>query len=56
LYPKTGVALGPIAIAALKNINAHKLIMSVGGITEKGLFNSNAVVGRNRTANDASRR
>jgi DeoR/GlpR family transcriptional regulator of sugar metabolism len=44
LYPKTGVALGPIAIAALKNINAHKLIMSVGGITEKGLFNSNALL------------
>lgn len=44
LYPKTGVALGPIAIAGLKNINAHKLIMSVGGITEKGLFNSNALL------------
>ncbi len=44
LYPKTGVALGPVAIAALKNINVHRLIMSVGGITEKGLFNSNALL------------
>jgi DeoR/GlpR family transcriptional regulator of sugar metabolism len=44
LYPKTGVALGPVAMAALKNINAHRLIMSVGGITEKGLFNSNALL------------
>ena len=44
LYPKTGVALGPVAIAALKNINVHRLVMSVGGITEKGLFNSNALL------------
>ena len=44
LYPKTGVALGPVAVAGLKNINAHRLIMSVGGITEKGLFNSNALL------------
>lgn len=44
LYPKTGVALGPIAVAALEKINAHRLIMSVGGITEKGLFNSNALL------------
>lgn len=44
LYPKTGVALGPIAVAALKTIRARRLIMSVGGITEKGLFNSNALL------------
>ena len=44
LYPKTGVALGPVAVAALKNINVHRLVMSVGGITEKGLFNSNALL------------
>ncbi len=44
LYPKTGVALGPIAVAALEKINAHRLVMSVGGITEKGLFNSNALL------------
>ena len=44
LYPKTGVALGPQAVAALQNIHARRLIMSVGGITEKGLFNSNALL------------
>lgn len=44
LYPKTGVALGPIAVEALKTIRARRLIMSVGGITEKGLFNSNALL------------
>ena len=44
LYPKTGVALGQLAVAALKNINVRRLIMSVGGITEKGLFNRNALL------------
>jgi DeoR/GlpR family transcriptional regulator of sugar metabolism len=44
LYPKTGVALGPVAVAGLKQINARRLVMSTGGITEKGLFNSNALL------------
>lgn len=44
VYPKTGVALGPIAQAALKAIHARRLIMSVGGITELGLFNSNSLL------------
>lgn len=44
LYPKTGVALGPVAINGLQHVNARRLIMSTGGITEKGLFNSNALL------------
>ena len=44
VYPKTGVALGPLAVGALKQIHARRLVMSVGGITEKGLFNSNALL------------
>ena len=44
VYPKTGVALGPIAIETLKQLHVRRLIMSVGGITEKGLFNSNALL------------
>ncbi len=44
IYPKTGVALGQLAIAALQDINVRRLVMSVGGITEKGLFNSNALL------------
>lgn len=44
VYPQTGVALGPIAQAALKAIHARRLIMSVGGITEAGLFNSNSLL------------
>ena len=44
LYPKTGVNLGPLAVAALKSIHARRLFVSVGGITEAGLFNSNALL------------
>ena len=44
VYPKTGVALGDQAVAALKNINVSRLVMSTGGVTEEGLFNSNALL------------
>lgn len=44
LYPKTGVALGALTVAALKQIQARRLIMGVGGITEAGLFNSNSLL------------
>lgn len=44
LYPKTGVALGPAAVAALARVHVRRLFMSVGGITEAGLFNSNALL------------
>ena len=44
LYPKTGVALGDMTIQALKTIHARRLVMSVGGITPEGLFNSNSLL------------
>lgn len=44
LYPKTGVALGGLTVAALKQVQARRLIMGVGGITEAGLFNSNSLL------------
>ena len=44
LYPGTGVYLGPHANNTLKNIRAQKAFIGVAGITEKGLFNSNALV------------
>jgi len=44
LYPKTGVALGPLAISALKQIHVRRLFMSVGGITPQGLYNSNTLL------------
>ena len=44
LYPRTGVALGPMAEATLADLNVPRAIMSAGGITEKGLFNSNSLL------------
>lgn len=44
VYPKTGVALGELAVGALKNINVSRLVMSTGGIASDGLFNSNALL------------
>ncbi len=44
LYPKTGVALGALAVAALSGIRVRRLVMSVGGLTEEGLFNTNSLL------------
>ena len=44
IYPKTGVALGPLTMGMLRDIHVHQTIMSVGGITAKGLFNSNLLL------------
>lgn len=44
VYPKTGVALGPAAIRMMDDIHVHQTIMGVGGITSKGLFNSNLLL------------
>lgn len=44
VYPRTGVALGEQAVAAIKNINVSRLVMGAGGVTTQGLFNSNALL------------
>lgn len=44
VYPKTGVALGELAVATLKTVHVGRLIMGTGGIMEDGLFNSNALL------------
>jgi DeoR family fructose operon transcriptional repressor len=44
VYPKTGVALGPLTVRMLEDIHVQQLIMSVGGICAKGLFNSNLLL------------
>ena len=44
LYPRTGVVLGPLTVDALQNLKVRRLIFSVGGITEAGLFNQNSLL------------
>jgi len=44
VYPKTGVALGPLSVRMMEDIHVRQTILSVGGITEKGLYNSNLLL------------
>jgi DeoR/GlpR family transcriptional regulator of sugar metabolism len=44
VYPKTGVALGPLTVRMMEDLHVQQTIMSVGGITAKGLFNSNLLL------------
>ena len=44
VYPKTGVALGPLSVRMMEDIHVHQTVLSVGGITAKGLFNSNMLL------------
>ena len=44
VYPRTGVALGPLTVRTLDEIHVHQAILSVGGVTGKGFFNSNLLL------------
>jgi DeoR/GlpR family transcriptional regulator of sugar metabolism len=44
VYPRTGVALGPLTVRMMQDVHVHQTIMSTGGITAKGLFNSNMLL------------
>ena len=44
VYPKTGVALGPLTIRTMEDMHVHQVIMSCSGIASGGLFNSNLLL------------
>lgn len=44
VYPKTGVALGEQTVRMLADVHVHQAILSVAGITAKGLFNGNLLL------------
>jgi DeoR/GlpR family transcriptional regulator of sugar metabolism len=44
VYPKTGVALGPIAQRAIQDLHVKRLVMIVGGATQRGHFNGNLLL------------
>lgn len=44
VYPRTGVALGQSTVRMLEDIHANQAVLSVGGLTDKGLFNSNLLL------------
>lgn len=44
VYPRTGVALGPLAIEVMKNIRVRKAILGAGGVVADGIYNSNLLL------------
>src|SRR3954470_3949296 len=44
VYPRTGVALGPLAIASMQGIRVRKAILGAGGIMAEGIYNSNLLL------------
>src|SRR5579875_2808344 len=44
VYPRTGVALGPLAIATMQSIRVGTAILGAGGIVREGIYNSNLLL------------
>lgn len=44
VYPRTGVALGPHAIAMMQGIRVRRSILGAGGIVAEGVYNSNLLL------------
>jgi DeoR/GlpR family transcriptional regulator of sugar metabolism len=44
VYPRTGVALGPLAIATMQGIRVAKAILGAGGIVAEGIYNHNLLL------------
>src|SRR4051794_5932062 len=44
VYPRTGVAMGPLAIATMQGIRVRKAILGAGGIVADGIYNSNVML------------
>ena len=44
IYPRTGVALGPLAMATVQGIRVRKAILGAGGVVADGIYNSNLLL------------
>ena len=44
IYPRTGVALGPVARQALGSMHFSKVFMGAAGLTEDALYNANVLM------------
>jgi DeoR family fructose operon transcriptional repressor len=44
VYPRTGVAMGPLATATLQGIRVRHAILGAGGIVADGVYNSNGLL------------
>src|SRR5262245_26283312 len=44
VYPRTGVALGPLAISTMQSLRVRTAILGAGGIVTEGIYNSNSLL------------
>jgi DeoR family fructose operon transcriptional repressor len=44
VYPRTGVALGPLAVATMQGIRVRKAVLGAGGVVAEGVYNSNLLL------------
>lgn len=44
VYPRTGVALGPLAVATMQGLRVRKAILGAGGVVAEGIYNSNMLL------------
>jgi DeoR family fructose operon transcriptional repressor len=44
VYPRTGVSLGPFANQMLTTLNVRRTVLSVGGVNDRGFYNSNMLL------------
>src|SRR4051812_6258706 len=44
VYPRTGVALGPLAITTMQGIRVRKAVLGAGGVVAEGVYNSNLLL------------
>lgn len=44
IYPRTGVALGPLAQQALASVHVDKTFMGAAGLVEDGIYNANVLM------------
>ncbi|CAN5876614.1 DeoR/GlpR family DNA-binding transcription regulator [soil metagenome] len=44
IYPRTGVAMGPLAVSTMRDIRVRYVILGAGGVTAEGVFNSNSLL------------
>jgi DeoR/GlpR family transcriptional regulator of sugar metabolism len=44
VYPRTGVALGPLSMATMQSIRVRTAILGAGGIVAEGIYNSNSLL------------
>jgi DeoR/GlpR family transcriptional regulator of sugar metabolism len=44
VYPRTGVAMGPLAIAALASLRVRYVFLGAAGVMPDGIYNSNTIL------------